>query len=79
MKKTALIKYKGKPIFVAPIIDLELKDFVSKQKEAESYLDEALKFKEAHDQKLSELEKEVAELKKQVKILKGEEDELGND
>lgn len=79
MKKTALIKYKGKPIFVAPIIDLELKDFVSKQKEAESYLDEVLKFKEAHDQKLSELEKEVAELKKQVKILKGEDDELGND
>ena len=79
MKKTALIKYKGKPIFVAPVIDLELKDFVSKQKEAESYLDEVLKFKEAHDQKLSELEKEVAELKKQVRILKGEDDELGND
>lgn len=79
MKKTALIKYKGNPIFVAPVIDLELKDFIAKQKEAESYLDEVLKFKEAHDQKLLELEKEVAELKKQVRILKGEEDELGND
>lgn len=79
MKKTALIKYKGKPIFVAPVIDLELKDFVSKQKEAERYLDEVLKFKEAHDKKLSELEAEVAELKKQVRFLKGEDDELGND
>jgi predicted nucleic acid-binding Zn-ribbon protein len=79
MKKTALIKYKGKPIFVAPIIDLELKDFVSKQKEAERYLDDVLKFKEAHDKKLSELEAEVAELKKQVRFLKGEDDELGND
>jgi predicted nucleic acid-binding Zn-ribbon protein len=79
MKKTALIKYKGEVIFVAPVIDLELKDFVSKQKEAEKYLDDVLSFKEAHDQKLSELEKEVAELKKQVRILKGEEDELGND
>lgn len=79
MKKTALIKYKGKPIFVAPVIDLELKDFVSKQKEAERYLDEVLKFKEAHDKKLSELESEVAELKKQVRFLKGEDDELGND
>jgi predicted nucleic acid-binding Zn-ribbon protein len=79
MKKTALIKYKGKPIFVAPVIDLELKDFVSKQKEAERYLDDVLKFKEAHDKKLSELEDEVAELKKQVRFLKGEDDELGND
>jgi len=79
MKKTALIKYKGKPIFVAPVIDLELKDFVSKQKEAERYLDDVLKFKEAHDKKLSELEAEVAELKKQVRFLKGEDDELGND
>jgi predicted nucleic acid-binding Zn-ribbon protein len=79
MKKTALIKYKGKPVFVAPVVDLELRDFVSKQKEAEVYLDDVLKFKEAHDQKLLELEKEVAELKKQIKILKGEDDELGND
>jgi predicted nucleic acid-binding Zn-ribbon protein len=79
MKKTALIKYKGNPIFVAPVIDLELKDFVSKQKEAERYLDDVLKFKEAHDKKLSELEAEVAELKKQVRFLKGEDDELGND
>ena len=79
MKKTALIKYKGKPIFVAPVVDLELKDFVSKQKEAERYLDEVLKFKESHDQKLLELEKEVAELKKEIRILKGEDDELGND
>jgi predicted nucleic acid-binding Zn-ribbon protein len=79
MKKATLIKYKGKPVFIAPVIDLELKDFVSKQKEAEVYLDEVLSFKEAHDQKLLELEKEVAELKKQVKILKGEDDELGND
>lgn len=79
MKKTALIKYKGKPVFVAPVVDLELKDFVSKQKEAERYLDEVLSFKEAHDQKLLELEKEVAELKKEIKILKGEDDELGND
>lgn len=79
MKKIALIKYKGKTIFVAPVVDLELKDFVSKQKEAEKTLDEVLKFKEAHDKKLSELEKEVAELKKQVRFLKGEDDELGND
>lgn len=79
MKKTALIKYKGSLVFVAPVVDLELKDFVSKQKEAEKYLDEVLSFKEAHDQKLSELEAEIAELKKQVRILKGEEDELGND
>ena len=79
MKKTALIKYKGSLVFVAPVVDLELKDFVSKQKEAEKYLDEVLSFKEAHDQKLSELEKEVAELKKEIKILKGEDDELGND
>ena len=79
MKKTALIKYKGKPVFVAPVVDLELKDFVSKQKEAEKYLDEVFKFKEAHDKKLSELEAEVAELKKQVRFLKGEDDELGND
>lgn len=79
MKKTALIKYKGKPIFVAPVVDLELKDFVSKQKEAEKYLDEVLKFKEANDKKLLELEKEVAELKKEIRILKGEDDELGND
>lgn len=79
MKKTALIKYKGSLVFVAPVVDLELKDFVSKQKEAEKYLGEVLSFKEAHDQKLLELEKEVAELKKQVRILKGEEDELGND
>ena len=79
MKKTALIKYKGSLVFVAPVVDLELKDFVSKQKEAEKYLDEVLSFKEAHDQKLSELEAEISELKKQVRILKGEEDELGND
>lgn len=79
MKKTALIKYKGSLVFVAPVVDLELKDFVSKQKEAEKYLDDVLSFKEAHDQKLLELEAEIAELKKQVRILKGEEDELGND
>lgn len=79
MKKATLIKYKGKLVFVAPVVDLELKDFVSKQKEAEKYLDEVLKFKEAHDHKLSELEAEIAELKKEVKILKGEDDELGND
>lgn len=79
MKKATLIKYKGSLVFVAPVVDLELKDFVSKQKEAEKYLDDVLKFKEAHDQKLSELEAEIAELKKEIKILKGEEDELGND
>ena len=74
-----MIKYKGSLVFVAPVVDLELKDFVSKQKEAEKYLEEVLSFKEAHDHKILELEKEVAELKKQVRILKGEEDELGND
>ena len=79
MKKTALISYKGQTIFVAPVVDLELRDYVKKQKEAENRLAGIVEFADRHEKELEALKQEVEALKREIKVLKGEDDELGID
>lgn len=67
-KKAVIIKLHGKPIFVADIRDIELKDFIKLQKEAE----ENLIFDEL-DNELKIIKDEIGYLKKEIDILKGEE------
>lgn len=68
IKKAVIIKLHGKPIFVADIRDIELKDFIKLQKEAE----ENLIFDEL-DNELKIIKDEIGYLKKEIDILKGEE------
>lgn len=67
-KKAVIIKLHGKPIFVADIRDIELKDFIKLQKEAE----ENLIFDEL-DNELKIIKDEIGLLKKEIDYLKGEE------
>lgn len=67
-KKAVIIKLHGKPVFVADIRDIELKDFIKLQKEAE----ENLIFDEL-DNELKIIKDEIGYLKKEIDILKGEE------
>lgn len=68
IKKAVIIKLHGKPVFVADIRDIELKDFIKLQKEAE----ENLIFDElANELKITK--DEIGLLKKEIDYLKGEE------
>lgn len=68
IKKAVIIKLHGKPIFVADIRDIELKDFIKLQKEAE----ENLIFDELENE-LKIIKDEIGYLKKEIAMLKGEE------
>ena len=65
IKKAVIIKLHGKPIFVADIRDIELKDFIKLQKEAE----ENLVFDEL-DNELKIIKDEIGLLKKEIAMQK---------
>lgn len=70
MKKDyVVIKYGDTPIFVAPIINGTSEEYLKIKKEAEKHF---TTIKNTFLDALKDLNKEIADLKKEIKHLKGE-------
>lgn len=68
-KQCIIIEFKGKPIYVAQITELETKELFELQKECEKNREQIIK---VCGDTIDELDLSVRQIKQDIKILKGE-------
>ena len=71
-KKVIVIKKEDKPVYVADLRDLDIMDFISLKKEAESNKRELIEDYNSLKAQIAELTEAVLQLKAEIDYLKGE-------
>lgn len=71
-KKVIVIKKEDKPVYVADLRDLDIMDFISLKKEAETNKRELIEDYNSLKAQIAELTEAVLQLKAEIDYLKGE-------
>ena len=71
-KRTFVYTYKDKPYGVAGETELDLMEYISKKKEADANVKAVLDSILGNGERIGELERQVAELRAEIEVLKGE-------